>query len=132
VGERLGKFSFGIKIKNDMFVRSVLSVDAQNGILHFACDLSFGEELHLLKQEGLVERTQGDFQPLYPRQAAAVGGLLNDCILRRLNNSSALPAAMFMVISRWPVSPRLASCWGSISTRPRPRCFSTRPGRLPG
>jgi hypothetical protein len=31
VGERLGKYSFGIKIKNDMFVRSVLSVDAQNG-----------------------------------------------------------------------------------------------------
>jgi hypothetical protein len=90
VAERLGKFSFGIKIKNEMFVRSVLSVDAERGILHFACDLSFGEELHLLKQEGLVERTQSDFSRFTQGKPQAIGGLLNDCILRRLNNSAAL------------------------------------------
>ncbi|KJV27256.1 hypothetical protein VI06_15225 [Aquitalea magnusonii] len=90
VGDRLAKYSFGIKIKNDMFVRSVLSVDAQNGVLHFACDLSFGEELHLLKQEGLVERTQSDFSRFTQGKPPAIGGLLNDCILRRLNNSNAL------------------------------------------
>ncbi|PXX44395.1 FIST-like protein [Aquitalea magnusonii] len=90
VAERLGKFSFGIKLKNEMYVRSVLGVDAERGVLQFACDLSFGEELHLLKQEGLVERTQSDFSRFSQNKPAAIGGLLNDCILRRLNNSGVL------------------------------------------
>ncbi|MBV8680608.1 MAG: FIST C-terminal domain-containing protein [Aquitalea sp.] len=90
VAARLAKFSFGIKIKNEMFVRSVLGVDVAHGTLQFACDLSFGEELHLLKQEGLVERTQSDFAKFKQGKPEAIGGLLNDCILRRLNNSAAL------------------------------------------
>jgi len=90
VAERLAKFSFGVKIKNEMFVRSVLAVDVNQGMLQFACDLSFGEELHLLKQEELAERTRADFARFSQGKPAPVGGLLNDCILRRLNNPSSL------------------------------------------
>jgi hypothetical protein len=90
VAERLAQFSFGIKIRNEMYVRSVLKVDVQQGLLQFACDLSFGEELHLLKQENLTERTRNDFARFSQGKPAAVGGLLIDCILRRLNNPAAL------------------------------------------
>ncbi|WP_293765649.1 methyl-accepting chemotaxis protein [uncultured Aquitalea sp.] len=92
VGGKLAKYSFGIRIRNEMFVRSVLSVDAVRGMLQFACDLSFGEELLLLKQEGLVDRTRNDFNRFSQGKPQPIGGLLNDCILRRLNNAAELSA----------------------------------------
>lgn len=90
---KLARYSFGIKIKNEMFVRSVLAVDVENGRLQFACDLSFGEELHLLKQQNLADRTRADFERFSVGKPQPVGGLLNDCILRRLNNPDALAAS---------------------------------------
>nr|WP_169449814.1 methyl-accepting chemotaxis protein [Paludibacterium yongneupense] len=91
VAAKLTHYSFGIKIKNEIFVRSVLAVDTQRGLLQFACDLSFGEELHLLQQENMADRTRQDFERYSAGKPVAIGGLLNDCILRRLNNSESLP-----------------------------------------
>lgn len=90
VANKLASYSFGIKIKNELFVRSVLAVDTNKRLLQFACDLSFGETLHLVKQEDLAERTRQDFANFSQGKPVPVGGLLNDCILRRLNNANAL------------------------------------------
>ena len=76
-----------------MYVRSVLAINQEEGYLQFACDLAFGEQLHLLRSVDLAERTRRDFSAYLQGKEAPVGGILNDCILRRLNNAGALARA---------------------------------------
>ncbi len=90
---KLQSHSFGIKINGELFVRSVLAVNETGGYLQFACDLAFGERLHLLRSTDLAEHTRRDFAAFSAGKPAAVGAILNDCILRRLNNAGALARA---------------------------------------
>ena len=93
LGAKLQSHSFGIKIDDEIFVRSVLAINEQQGYLQFACDLAFGEQLFLLRSVDLAERTGRDFEQFSRGKPQPVGGILNDCILRRLNNASALARA---------------------------------------
>ena len=90
---KLQSHSFGIKINGELFVRSVLAVNEAGGYLQFACDLAFGEQLYLLRSTDLAEHTRRDFAAFSAGKPAAVGAILNDCILRRLNNAGALARA---------------------------------------
>ncbi|GHD81264.1 chemotaxis sensory transducer protein [Vogesella fluminis] len=93
LGDKLQSHSFGIKISGEHFVRSVLDINQEAGYLQFACDLAFGEQLHLLRSVDLAERTARDFGQFSRGKPQPVGGILNDCILRRLNNAGALGRA---------------------------------------
>jgi len=93
LGDKLQSHSFGIKINGEHFVRSVLGINQEAGYLQFACDLAFGEQLHLLRSVELSECTRRDFEQFSRGKPKPVGGILNDCILRRLNNAGALARA---------------------------------------
>lgn len=93
LGSKLQSHSFGIKIQDEIFVRSVLTINEQEGYLQFACDLAFGEQLFLLRSVDLADRTRRDFDAFSRGKPQPLGGILNDCILRRLNNAGALSRA---------------------------------------
>ncbi|PXX76942.1 FIST-like protein [Rivihabitans pingtungensis] len=90
---KLQNHTFGIKINGEIFVRSVLQINRQTRKLHFACDIAFGETLHLLKAVDFVSKTANDYRTFSQNKPAPVGGILSDCILRRLNNAAQLARA---------------------------------------
>jgi hypothetical protein len=87
---RLGNHTFGIRIDDEIFVRSVLQVNLPERKLHFACDIAFGEELLLLKSVDIADKTARDFEAFSRGKPVAVGGILSDCILRRLTGGASL------------------------------------------
>lgn len=89
--KRLADYSFAIRVGGELFVRSVASIDVPNEVVHLFCDVAPGEELVLVKRTPLVATTQRDFEAfLRNKPGHPVAGLLNDCILRRLNNTQEL------------------------------------------
>ena len=87
---RLASHTFGIRIDDEIFVRSVLQVNLTERKLHFACDIAFGEELLLLKSVDIADKTARDFEAFSRGKPAPVAGLLSDCILRRLTGGTSL------------------------------------------
>jgi archaellum component FlaC len=87
---RLASHTFGIRIDEEIFVRSVLQVNLTERKLHFACDVAFGEELLLLKSVDIADKTAKDFAAFSRDKPVAVGGILSDCILRRLTGGASL------------------------------------------
>ncbi len=90
---KLQNHTFGIKINGELFVRSVLQINRSTRTLHFACDIAFGETLHLLKAVDFAGKTTSDYRAFSQNKPAPVGGILSDCILRRLNNAQQLNRA---------------------------------------
>ena len=89
--KRLGDYSFAIRVGSELFVRSVSQINLEAGRIHFYCDIAPGDRLVLVRRTNLVETTRRDLQEfLRGKPDAPVGGILNDCILRRLNNPAAL------------------------------------------
>ncbi|ODP97042.1 hypothetical protein BGL48_01105 [Salinivibrio sp. SS3] len=87
----LDGYTFGIKIGEQIYIRSIAAIDHEQGILHFFCDLDFGDSLYLMKADDLAEVTARDYQQHLrdkPRRPFAM--LANDCILRRVNNTQSL------------------------------------------
>ncbi|RZT75844.1 FIST-like protein [Azospira oryzae] len=101
---KLADYSFAIRVGNDLFVRSVSAIDPAANEVRFFCDVAPGEELQLVRRTSLVEQTSRDFQTfLQGKPGRPVAGILNDCILRRLNNSREL-GAMARVMDGVPVA----------------------------
>ena len=75
VMSKMQRYSFGIEVGADLFVRSVADINAETGVISFFCD---------------VEQTRKDLQAFLQGKPPAIGAVLNDCILRRLNNEGAL------------------------------------------
>ena len=90
LGEKLAGHTFGIELDGEIFVRSVANIDADNGQIAFFCDLSPGDELLLLEATDFVNQTKNDIGAFLRGKPEPVGVLLNDCILRRLNNEREL------------------------------------------
>ncbi|OOE98427.1 hypothetical protein BZG78_09315 [Salinivibrio sp. MA351] len=87
----LNGYTFGVKIGEHIYIRSIAAIDHQQGALHFFCDLDFGDSLYLMKAEDFAQTTAQDYQRHLkdkPRRPFAM--LANDCILRRVNNSHSL------------------------------------------
>src|SRR5205085_11658339 len=74
----------------DLFVRSVADMHRETGVLSFFCDVNPGDQLELLEATDFVEQTRRDLQDFLRGKPAAIGAVLNDCILRRLNNENTL------------------------------------------
>ncbi|MBF8999119.1 FIST C-terminal domain-containing protein [Vibrio sp. NFV-1] len=90
VGDKLGKYSFGIDINGELFIRSVAAINPDGSISFFG-DFAFGERLFLVKAKDFSQTTTSDYKRFMdgkPGQPVAM--VANDCILRRLNNADSL------------------------------------------
>ena len=82
--------TFGIEIEGELYIRSVAGIDTQTGIIQFYCDVNPGDELWLLQSTDFVEQTKRDLDEFLKGKPAPIAAILNDCILRRLNNERQL------------------------------------------
>ncbi len=102
IGESLAGKSFGIEIDGEIFVRSVAAIKADEGEVAFYCDINPGDELFLLETTDFAQQTRNDLGAFLKGKPKPLGALLNDCILRRLNNdksTSALSGAWSMPVA---------------------------------
>ena len=87
----LEEYSFAIKLGDEIFIRSVANVDIENKHISFFCDISFGDVLYLVKRKDFVQQTDSDYRKFSStKRMAPLGGMFNDCILRRLFNQNHL------------------------------------------
>ncbi len=92
VPAKLAGHTFGVEVDGELFVRSVSGFDHQTGAVNFYCDVHPGDELLLLKANDFAGQTRADYEAFLRGKSAPLGLILNDCILRRLNNASSLAA----------------------------------------
>lgn len=104
------KHSFGIEVGGDLFVRSVAGIDAQSGVVSFFCDVNSGDRLELLEATDFVDQTRRDLASFLRDKPPAIGAILNDCILRRLNNETQLRNMSGM----WPMPVAGFSTFGEL------------------
>ena len=87
----LADYTFAIEVDGELYIRSVSNVDIEKKSISFFCDISFGDLLYLVKNKEFVSQTNIDFANFSARKKSKpIGGILNDCILRRLLNSKNL------------------------------------------
>jgi len=92
VPARLAGHTFGVEIDGEIFVRSVSGIDVEKGSVSFYADVNPGDELLLLKANDFAAQTRTDYEAFLRGKPAPLGLILNDCILRRLNNGANLAA----------------------------------------
>ena len=102
VQQKLAGHTFGIEIEGELFVRSISGMDLGKGSVSFFCDINPGDELLLLRASDFVGQTQGDLEKFLRGKPAPLGAILNDCILRRLNNGGSLDR--LSTLWRFPVA----------------------------
>ena len=91
LSSKLVDYNFAIEVNNELYIRSVSKVDIENRSISFFCDISFGDILYLVKNKEFVSQTQIDYRNYASmKKQEPIGAILNDCILRRLLNSSSL------------------------------------------
>ena len=87
---KLNSHACAVEIGNELFIRSIASIDLEKKVIHFFCDLDFGDELILVEAKGFADSTKQAFDEFMKGKTKPVAMLANDCILRRLNNANAL------------------------------------------
>jgi uncharacterized protein YukE len=87
---KLINYSFAVEINKELFIRSISNIDIKNKVLHFFCDVDFGDELILVEAKSFVESTQKALDDFLRSKPKPIAMLANDCILRRLNNANQL------------------------------------------
>ena len=88
---RFNKLALGLEIENELYIRSVSKVDIKEKIVYFYIDVDFGDELYLCAMTDIVKHTQEDFDKfLSGKPSNPIGGVLNDCVLRRVFNPDGL------------------------------------------
>ncbi|CPR18505.1 methyl-accepting chemotaxis protein [Brenneria goodwinii] len=93
IGKQLEGKTFGVKVDNEYFIRSIAAIQADR--IAFFCDLEFGDRLYLLQATDFVASTRRDWQQFLADKGKPAGLLLNDCVLRRMNNAASLDQACF-------------------------------------
>ncbi len=83
---KLQDYSFAIEIDGEIFIRSISSIDEAADNVYFHCDLAAGEKLYVVRQTSLLETLNKDWAEFSKEKPEPIGGILNDCILRRLLN----------------------------------------------
>ena len=87
---KLAGRTFGIEIDGELFIRSVAGLDTAAGTVSFFCDVNSGDELLLLEATDFADQTRRDLAGFLSGKPRPLGAILNDCILRRLNNERAV------------------------------------------
>lgn len=90
LNKTLESYSFAVEIGGETFVRAISKVDEANDRVHFFCDVAMGEKMFVVRRASLLETIAKDWRKFISEKPKPIGGLLNDCILRRLNNASAI------------------------------------------
>lgn len=75
---------------NGDFNRSIASVDEANDRINFFCDVVTGEKIHLMKREALATTLHRDIEIFNQGKPTPIGGLLTDCVVRRLGYSDEI------------------------------------------
>ncbi len=86
---KLNGYTFAIKVKDKFYIRSVAEVCLQSDSLQFFCDIPIATDIYLMRAEDIASVTEKDFND-FKKTANPIGGILFDCILRRLNNTQSL------------------------------------------
>lgn len=87
----LKDYTFAIKVKGENYCRSVHKIDDATKTVYFYCDIATGEKLYLVKRLPFRDITERDYEKfLGDKKSPPIAGWLNDCILRRVNNSQEL------------------------------------------
>ena len=71
-------------MNGEYFIRTISKIDDDNDRIHFYCDIVTGEELCLMKRVSLTQTVRADYSEYIKGKPTPIGGILNDCILRRL------------------------------------------------
>ncbi|MBV8047710.1 MAG: FIST C-terminal domain-containing protein [Paludibacterium sp.] len=85
--------TFAVQVGDEYFIRSVAAFNPDN--VAFFCDLTFGDRLHLMAASDFLAATDRDWRQFTQHYGTPSSMLLNDCVLRRLNNARQLPQARF-------------------------------------
>ena len=93
VEKNLVGYTFAVSVNDGMFIRSIAALGAEK--TSFFCDIEFGDYLHLLKVTDFIGTTQRDWQQFLSGKGTPLAMLLNDCVLRRLGNTTQLGQASF-------------------------------------
>jgi hypothetical protein len=110
VMSKMNRYSFGIEVGDDLFVRSVAAINPETGVVSFLCDVNSGDTLELLEATDFVEQTRRDLEAFLRGKPPAIGAVLNDCILRRLNNENSLRS----MTGLWPMPAAGFSTFGEL------------------
>lgn len=82
----LQPYGFAIEVGGEIFIRTLNHIDPDNDRIYFYCDLSLGEKLYLVKRVSAKQTLQADWKSFCEHKPRPIGGILNDCIVRRLVN----------------------------------------------
>ena len=89
--KKLTNYSFALTIDNDIYVRSISGIDYESREISFYCDLDFGDELFIVENTDFISSVERDYEQFKNRKGGKLlGGVFNDCILRRLFNQDHL------------------------------------------
>jgi len=89
--EKLQHFSFAIVIDGDIYVRSIARIDYTERRIYFYCDIAFGDELVVVRHTDFTASIENDYARFRKgKNGVVLGGLFNDCILRRVINQNKL------------------------------------------
>jgi len=110
VADKLTSYTFGVDVGGELFVRSVAGIAADSGVVSFFCDVNSGDRLELLEHTDFVKQTRDDLTAFLRGKPPAIGAILNDCILRRLNNGAALQGLSGL----WPMPVAGFSTFGEL------------------
>jgi len=84
--KKMEPYGFAIEVGDEIFIRSINHINEANDQVYFYCDLSLGEKLLLVKRVSAKKALQGDWETFSRFKPKPIGGILNDCIMRRLFN----------------------------------------------
>ena len=84
INERLQEYTFAADINGEDFLRDVASIDEANDRISFFCDVVTGEKLYLIRRQSLEATLSRDFKAFSQGKPEPIGGILNDCLMRRL------------------------------------------------
>lgn len=77
-------YTFAADVNGEDFIRTISNIDEENDRVYFFCDVVTGEKLHLLRRISLEKTLAQAIQRYQHDKPTPIGGILNDCILRRL------------------------------------------------
>ena len=81
---KLQDYTFATDISGEDFIRTIASIDEANDRVNFFCDVVTAETLHLLRRKPLASTLEPAIRTFAESKPTPIGGILNDCILRRL------------------------------------------------
>ena len=84
LNKAMQSYTFATDINGEDFIRSVASIDESHDHINFFCDVVSGEKLYLLKRTSLADTVTQEIRTFAQNKPVPIGGILNDCILRRL------------------------------------------------